>query len=143
MWIHAITLSLVWCIVPVLCNVEKTIFLAPQAINIPTQHPNLETLRLDSLSSAESSLRRQLPAAFPTSERDKGLESWYLLDELNQHQRYEVRICWAATVSSRPLIFLLYFISKYASSLSLSTFTYSTIATNIFHSRRLSTSRSA
>lgn len=91
--------SLAWCIFLVHGNVEKTIFLAPEAIQIPPQHPNLEDLNLEVLSPSKSQLRRQLPAAFPTPTNPKGLEAWFLLDRLTQHQRYEVRICWAATVS--------------------------------------------
>lgn len=98
MQIYAFTLSLVCCIVPVLGNVEKTIFLAPQAINIPKQHPSLDVLRLDTLTPINSTLRRRLPATFPSLESPRGTESWFLLEGLHQNQRYEVRICWAATV---------------------------------------------
>ena len=91
--------SLAWCIFLVHGNVEKTIFIAPQAIQIPQQHPNLEDLNLESLSASDSELRRQLPAAFPKPTSPKGFEAWFLLDRLTEHQRYEVRICWAATVS--------------------------------------------
>ena len=91
--------SLAWCIFLVHGNVEKTIFLAPEAIQIPQQHPNLEDLKLEALSPSKSGLRRQLPAAFPKPASPKGTEAWFLLDRLTQHQRYEVRICWAATVS--------------------------------------------
>jgi len=90
--------SLVWCIFPVLGNVEKTILLAPEAISIPQQHPNLDDLNLDALSPSAWSLRRQLPAAFPSVEKSKGPEAWFLLDGLRSHQRYEIRVCWAATV---------------------------------------------
>lgn len=91
--------SLAWCISLVHGNVEKTVFLAPEAIHIPQQHPNLEDLQLEVLSSSKLQLRRQLPAVFPTSSSPRGAEAWFLLDRLTQHQRYEVRICWAATVS--------------------------------------------
>ena len=91
--------SLAWCILPVLGNVEKTIFLAPEPIHIPQQHPNLGNLKLEVLSPLNATLRCQLPAAFPKPGFDKGEESWFLLDGLRQHQYYEVRICWAATVS--------------------------------------------
>lgn len=90
--------SLAWCIFPVLGNVEKTIFLAPEAISIPLQRPNLNDLNLAALSPSVPSLRRQLHAAFPRPDRPKGTEAWLLLDGLRSHQRHEVRICWAATV---------------------------------------------
>jgi hypothetical protein len=92
--------SLAWCIIPALGNVEKTIFLAPEAIHIPQQHPHLGDLKLEVLTPWNSTLRRQLPAAFPKPGLDKGKEAWFLLDGLTPRQRYEVRICWAATVSS-------------------------------------------
>jgi len=81
-------------------NVEKTIFLGPEAIHIPQQHPNLDDLRLQVLTPSESALRTQLTASFPKLPELKGTESWFLLDDLRQEQRYEVRICWAATVRS-------------------------------------------
>lgn len=92
--------SLAWCIFPtVLGNVEKTIFLAPEPININKQlRPNLDTLRLGVISPSGSSIRRQLSASFPRANTPKGTSAWFLLQELNQGQRYEVRICWAATV---------------------------------------------
>ena len=90
--------SLAWCIIPALGNVEKTIFLAPEAIHIPQQHPHIGDLKLEVLTPWNSTLRRQLPAAFPKPGLDKGKEAWFLLDGLTPQQRYEVRICWAATV---------------------------------------------
>ena len=95
--------SLAWCILLVHGNVEKTIFLAPEAIQIPQQHPNIGDLNLEELSPSKSELRRQLPAAFPSPATPKGTEAWFLLDRLTQHQRYEVRICWAATVGPLTL----------------------------------------
>ena len=99
--------SLAWCIYLVHGNVEKTIFLAPAPIHISHQHPNLEDLNLEALSPSTAELRRQLPAAFPELANPKGSEAWFLLDRLTQHQRYEVRICWAATVSLLTFILLL------------------------------------
>ena len=95
--------SLAWCIFPVLGNVEKTIFLGPEAIHIPQQHPNLDDLNLEVLSPTASRLRRRLPAAFASLENPQGTQAWFLLDRLKQDQRYEVRICWAAIVGSHLL----------------------------------------
>ena len=94
----AYILNLAWCLAPVLGNVEKAIFLAPEAVLIPPQHPNLQDLNLETLSPAKWSLRIQLAASFPFTGATKGTESWFLLDGLSKHQRYEVRVCWAATV---------------------------------------------
>lgn len=91
--------TLLPCILRATANVEKTVFLAPPTIHVPTDHPNLDDLQLNIFSPLQSSLRLRLDAAFPSAERPKGVESWYILDNLNQGQRYEVRICWSATVS--------------------------------------------
>jgi len=83
----------------VLANTEKVIFVAPQDVQIPLEHPTLEDLQLDSISPQHWSLRTYVSAAFPTNASRNGLSSWFLLHRLNEGQRYEVRICWAATVS--------------------------------------------
>jgi hypothetical protein len=81
-----------------LANVEKTIFLGPPAITIPTAHPNLDDLSLIPLSPLHLSARTYLNASFPTEDSLKGNEHWLLLDGLSPGARYEVRICWLATV---------------------------------------------
>ncbi len=81
-------------------NVEKTIFLGPEVIHIPQKHPNLDDLRLAVVTPSHPTLRTQLVASFPKLPESKGMESWFLLHDLRQEQRYEVRICWAATVGS-------------------------------------------
>lgn len=81
-----------------LANTEKVIFLAPSTINLPDTGPLLQTLRLDIISSENSTLKKALPVAFPTQDNPRGLESWYLLAGLNAAQRYELRICWPAVV---------------------------------------------
>lgn len=77
-------------------NVEKTIFRAPEAINIPQEPPNLDHLQLKVLTPSTSTLRTQLAASFPQS-NSPGTVSWFLLDELRPEQRHEVRVCWLAT----------------------------------------------
>lgn len=81
-------------------NVEKRIFLAPGETTIPQNQLNLDQLHLETLTPARPILRRQLKAAFPTGNEPQGPASWFLLDSLSQHQRYEIRVCWLATVSS-------------------------------------------
>jgi hypothetical protein len=81
-------------------NTEKTIFVAPGSISLPNVHPGLDDLCLDVLSPHNSSLHVQLPVAFATSDAPRGIQSWYLLDRLRPGQRYELRLCWVATVSS-------------------------------------------
>ncbi len=99
MQLPAFSQIIAWCVLPVLGNVEKTIFLGPEGIRVPQQHPNLQDLYLDTLSPSTSTLRLKLPAAFPKPNAVRGEAAWFLLEGLRQHQRYEIRICWAAIVS--------------------------------------------
>lgn len=92
-------LGLTLCILPILGNVEKTIFIGPEPVDhhILQQRPSLDALKLEVLDPSNFALRRQLNPAKPGS--PKGTEAWFLLDQLKHNQRYEVRICWLATVS--------------------------------------------
>jgi hypothetical protein len=81
-------------------NVEKTIFLGPSTVTLPDVRPGLDDLHLHSLSSLDSILPTQLAVQFPSKAEPHGLESWYLLSNLEEGRRYEVRICWPATVSA-------------------------------------------
>ncbi|KAL1864747.1 hypothetical protein Daus18300_007549 [Diaporthe australafricana] len=78
-------------------NVEKTIFLGPEPVNIPHQQPSLLSLNIGTLTPENWSLRTHLEAIFPTAEFERGKSSWFILDNLTESQRYEVRICWLAT----------------------------------------------
>ncbi|EKD17505.1 hypothetical protein MBM_04366 [Drepanopeziza brunnea f. sp. 'multigermtubi' MB_m1] len=78
-------------------NTEKTIFLGPRSLQVPVEHPTLEDLQLESLSPNHWSLRTHIRAEFPTNSSSYGQTSWYLLHNLHEGRRYEVRICWAAT----------------------------------------------
>ena len=80
-------------------NVEKTIFLGPSAVTLPDVRPSLEDLHLYSLSNFEPILPTRVSVQFPTDTKPHGLEYWYLLGSLEEGRRYEVRICWPATVS--------------------------------------------
>ena len=84
------------------CNVEKSIFSAPEVLVIPRLQPSFDQLRLETLTPSKSTLRRQLRAAFPTSTDPQGPASWFLLDSLSANCRYELRVCWLATV--RPTL---------------------------------------
>jgi hypothetical protein len=76
-------------------NVEKTIFIAPSARSTDL---NLDELGLERLTPASGMLRTRLNASFPTNAEMHGTDSWYFLENLSPGQRYEVRICWLATV---------------------------------------------
>lgn len=84
----------------VFANTEKVIFIGPSSLQVPAAHPTLEDLQLESISPKHWALRTHVQAEFPTNSSRYGQTSWYLLDKLQEGQRYEVRICWAATVSS-------------------------------------------
>jgi hypothetical protein len=80
-------------------NTEKVIFIAPPSDILPEA---VQDLHLPTLTPSDPSLRAALPVKFPSglTKADKtrqGELSWYLLNDLHPDQRYEVRICWAAT----------------------------------------------
>lgn len=79
-------------------NVEKTIFVAPLPWTVTGENAAIDDLGLDRLSPADYMLRTNLNASFPTDEKPYGTESWFYLEDLTPGQRYEVRICWMATV---------------------------------------------
>lgn len=82
-------------------NVEKTIFLAPAPLTMPND-ASIDNLYLIPLSPNHSSVRTRLNASFPSKSHPQGTETWMLLDGLLPGSRYEVRICWLATVCCRP-----------------------------------------
>lgn len=96
----ALLTALVALLPAALANVEKTVFVAPSAIAVPNVRPGLQDLRLASLSPSAHVLRSHIAVAFASDDDPRGLDSWYLLTELAPGQRYEVRVCWAATVRS-------------------------------------------
>jgi len=97
----ALLTSLSLCLLsqPSFANVEKDIFLGPDPVPIPLAQPTLSDLHLDTLTPDSSSLRTHLEAVFPSSSHPKGAATWLILDDLSPGQRYEVRVCWAATVT--------------------------------------------
>lgn len=100
----SITFSLLVSAVLTAANVEKTIFLGPEPVPIPQQRPTLSDLNLHTLTPGNSSIRTHLDREFPgtkeeTGQESRGVESWLLLSDLTEGQRYEVRVCWAAIVS--------------------------------------------
>ncbi|KAK0674547.1 hypothetical protein QBC41DRAFT_369494 [Cercophora samala] len=87
---------------PTSANTEKTIFLGPEPVQLPPNDHSIFLIltklpRLTPLPTNKSTLRTLIPISFPNASHPTGSESWYLLDNLTPHQRYEVRICWAAT----------------------------------------------
>ncbi|KAH9898719.1 hypothetical protein F4778DRAFT_193347 [Xylariomycetidae sp. FL2044] len=83
---------------PARANTEKTIFLGPAPVNLPTTHPNLQDLHIDTLTPSRWAQRTHLASSFPAEASHKyGSPTWLVLDELTEGQRYEVRVCWPAT----------------------------------------------
>jgi hypothetical protein len=72
---------------------------------MPVAHPNLDDLSLIPLSPLHLSARTRLNASFPTDDAPRGSEHWLLLDGLSPAARYEVRICWLATVCASHVAF--------------------------------------
>jgi hypothetical protein len=99
---------LVAVVAEVNANTEKVIFTAPNPVTIPAIRPGLDDLHLDILSPAGLRvLENSLDVQFPTEAAPRGVESWYLLKDLEAGRRYEVRICWPATVSYTRIFFWL------------------------------------
>jgi hypothetical protein len=84
-------------------NTEKDIFLGPEPVNVHTAYPGLSDLHLHTLIPTNGTFRTALPAEFPSEDHPRGIATWLVLDKLTPNHRYEVRVCWAATVST-PLI---------------------------------------
>ncbi|KAK4461616.1 hypothetical protein QBC42DRAFT_203190 [Cladorrhinum samala] len=89
---------------PAHANTEKVIFLGPEEINVPLTPPTITDLNLPTLTPNFSTLRTKLSASFPSHSSPLGTSTWLILDNLTPSQRYEVRICWAAT---QPTSFIL------------------------------------
>jgi hypothetical protein len=85
----------------VCANVEKVVFVAPTPLSQIAQPVvnALESAHLERLSPARPSLRHHLYAHFsPSAPSREQSEAWIRLDGLQPGQRYEVRVCWSATV---------------------------------------------
>lgn len=84
----------------VAANVEKIIFIGPSLVNIPQAPPSLPDLNLHTLTPQNWSIRTNLSRVFPAEWHNaaQGYASWLLLDGLDEGQRYEFKVCWAATV---------------------------------------------
>ncbi|KAI0843551.1 hypothetical protein F5Y06DRAFT_6327 [Hypoxylon sp. FL0890] len=90
--IHVLLLVTAVC-----ANTEKAIFLGPPTVSIPSTHPTLDDLHVDTLTPANWAIRTHLEARFPSISAPHGKATWLILNELTEGQRYEVRVCWAAT----------------------------------------------
>jgi hypothetical protein len=84
-------------ILQALANTEKAIFSAPSAV---ASSSDLVSLCLPILTPGQPVLHTQLPVAALDGRQadERAKHSWYLLNQLHTGQRYEARVCWAATV---------------------------------------------
>jgi hypothetical protein len=78
--------------------------MGPSTGTVPVDSPTLDDLQLTELSPRHCAIRTYLAASFPSNASRYGTSSWLLLHGLQEGQRYEVRICWAATVCHIPLL---------------------------------------
>ena len=100
-----IIISLLSSAALVLANVEKVVFLGPRQSAICRNQFDIHLLGHTVLSPSRSSVRQYLTATFPSqSTLWRGSESWVILDALEEGKRYEVRICWIATVCRSGLL---------------------------------------
>ncbi|CAK7201956.1 hypothetical protein SEUCBS139899_004672 [Sporothrix eucalyptigena] len=94
--VERLWLALLVGAVAVAANVEKTIFVASQGATGAASGLGIDSL--PRLTPDRNAWRTDLPAVFPWSESfPANGTTWVLLDELNEGQRYELRVCWAAT----------------------------------------------
>ncbi len=99
----------------VAANADKIIFTGPAPANIPLAKPSLSDLNLDVLGPEGWDIRTNLTRVFPAvrdtsddlDDQDEAAEagpeghsSWFLLNDLTEGRRYELRVCWAAIVST-------------------------------------------
>ena len=91
-------------VLSVIANVEKVVFLGPEQINKCYYRSRVDASHRDVLTPASSSIRREIAATFLSPYNSwKGSEFWIVLDDLEPLRRYEVRLCWSATVCLSPL----------------------------------------
>ncbi len=114
-WLAWLAVVLACAVVGATANVEKTIFVAAPAAGVASGthsthgresaalwSAKLLSSRLPRLTpdSRHNAWRTALPAAFSWADNfPANGTTWVLLDELRTGQRYELRVCWAATVS--------------------------------------------
>ena len=89
--------SIALLVVAVLANTEKVIFRAPSYQKTRDSSSEWLATYEDHLCSKQLRLRRSLRVLPTFHESPYGTEHWYLLRNLTEGQRYEVRICWPAS----------------------------------------------
>lgn len=99
----AAALALACCLDVAHANTEKAIFLGPETVKVPTTPPTIEDLRLDVLTPDDWNKRLKLKASFPSGDSPFGATTWLIITNLTQGQRYELRVCWSATVRRCPI----------------------------------------
>ena len=83
----------------VLANTEKIIFITPEIVTNSKLNQLTERIDIPAIYPESGRTHIKLPVDFGTSENPNGCQSWYLLRALEKGRRYEIKLCWAATVS--------------------------------------------
>jgi hypothetical protein len=92
------TLGLLLCTLPARANVEKVVFRGPLTSTSQNYEPG--ALHLARLTPSAPHIRHQfLSITSPKPDSWELSETWIALAGLQPGQRYEVRVCWSATVS--------------------------------------------
>lgn len=95
MWFPS-SLVLLLCSALVAANTEKAIFLGPAP---STETSVIGDLEIPQLAPSEHCTNcRAIRTRLATTFAGEGAEHWVRIDGLDEGRRYEVRICWAATV---------------------------------------------
>ena len=103
MTIRVVLVLICFYIVQITANTEKTIFSAPELTSLSQSGPSLAALQVEALSPARSQIRTAVPVVFGDTVNSHGNQSWYILSNLTPGRRYEVRVCWPATVSTKSI----------------------------------------
>ncbi|CAD6505690.1 BgTH12-01180 [Blumeria graminis f. sp. triticale] len=82
---------------PVFSNTEKTTVVGPKIFVPLNRHIALGHINLKVLSPHHTPFRTHIKSTFPNDLSKIGRTSWFIMGDLIEGQKYEVRICWAAT----------------------------------------------
>lgn len=89
-------------------NVEKIIFKGPAPLSIHSEGPSLQNLQLLTINPTNATLRTPIQPMWASEELPAGTTSWFIMHNLTEGQRYELRLCWAATVGEDAVYIELY-----------------------------------
>ena len=94
-------------------NVEKIIFKGPAPLSIHSEGPSLENLQLLTINPTNATLRTPIQPMWASEESPAGTTSWFIMHNLTEGQRYELRLCWAATVG-HDIVYIELYLTTYS-----------------------------